>query len=343
MDAGHNGDLGGQGAYLVHGASVHPLAGQEPLLYNHFLDAVEDFLHILHHVGMVFRIFILYGGDPFVHPGFPDVFVVRVHAEGHAFHVVGADLLKKRVVKGGVVVRELGLADFLNHLVDEIQHRLKLFVGLDNTLVHDVVGNFVGGSLDHDDLFVRGGDGDSHAVGFPLGLGGIKEKILSVPAQGNAGDGAVKRDVGYGYRGGGADHGGDFRRAIPVDAEDFADNGHVVAQVRGEQRAHGPVDQAAGQHGGKRRTALPAHEAAGDAADGVKLFIEVHGQGEIVDAVPGTGRGGGGGQNGGLTVLDQHGGVGKLGHAAHLKAEGAAAVVQFIDLFVQKFFLFNDH
>ena len=68
----------------------------------------------------------------------------------------------------------------------------------------------------------------------------------------------------------------------------------VIAQVAGEQGAHGAVDQAAGQHGGQRGTALAAHEGARDAAHGVQLLFKVDAQGEEIHAIAGTGGGGDG-------------------------------------------------
>ena len=71
-----------------------------------------------------------------------------------------------------------------------------------------------------------------------------------------------------------------------------AHDGHVIAEVVGEQGADGPVDDAAGEDALLAGAALPAVEAAGDAAHGVQLLLKVHAQGEEVDAVPGTGGGG---------------------------------------------------
>ena len=167
--------------------------------------------------------------------------------------------------------------------------------------------------------------------------------FLAVPAEGDARDGAVEGDVRDGHGGGGADHGGDLRGAVAVHGEDLALDGDVVAQVVGEEGTHGPVYEPAGQHGGQAGAALTAHEAAGNAADGVELLVEVHGEGEVVYTVARTRGRGHGDEDGGLAVLDQDGGVGELCHAADLHAEGPAAVVYLIDLLVGELFLADYH
>src|SRR5699024_2491006 len=272
-----------------------------------------------------------------------DVLVVGVHGGLGLVHGGLDYLLKELLVEVGVLVLELGLADVLDHHVDEVQDGLELLVGLDDALVHDLVRHFLGGGLDHDDLLVRGGDGDVHAVGLALSLGGVEEVLLAVPAEGDAGDGAVEGDVGDGDGGGGADHGGYLRGAVAVNAEDLALDGDVVAQVVGEEGTHGAVDEAARQDGGQAGTALAAHEAAGDAPHGVELLVEVHGEGEVVDAVPRAGGGGDGDEDAGLAVLDEDGGVGELGHAADLHAQGPAAVVYLVDFLVGELLLADDH
>ena len=218
-----------------------------------------------------------------------------------------------------------------------------MLVGLDDALVHDLVGDLVGLRLDHDDLLVGGGDGGGHAVGLFLGVGGVEEELLAVPAQDDAGDGAVEGHVGDGDRGGGADHGGDLGAAVPVHAQDLAGDDNVIAQIGGEKGTHGPVDEAGGQHGGQAGLALTAHEAAGDAAHGVELLIEVHGEGEVIDAVLGAGGGGAGHENGGLAVLHENGGVAELSHLAHFHGEGAAFVHHFILAVVGELFVGDDH
>ena len=103
-----------------------------------------------------------------------------------------------------------------------------------------------------------------------------------------------------------------------VHAHDGGHDGDVVAEVIGEEGADGAVDDAAGQDALFAGTALPAVEGAGDAAHSIHLLLKVHAQREEVDAVPGTGRGGGAHQNPGVAVAHHDGGVGQLRQLAHL-------------------------
>ena len=82
-----------------------------------------------------------------------------------------------------------------------------------------------------------------------LGRGGVEEELLTVPAEDDAGDGAVERDIGDGHGGGGADHRGDLGGAVTVNGEHFAGDDNVVAQVGREERAHRAVDETAREHG----------------------------------------------------------------------------------------------
>ena len=103
-----------------------------------------------------------------------------------------------------------------------------------------------------------------------------------------------------------------------VHAHDGTHDGHVVAEIGGEQGTDGPVDDAAGQDALLTGTALPAVEGAGDAAHGVELFLKVHAQGEEVDAVPGAGRRSDAAEHPGVAVAHHDGGVGQLRQLAHL-------------------------
>ena len=214
---------------------------------------------------------------------------------------------------------------------------------LHDTLVHNVVGHLVGLGLDHDDLLVRGGDGRRHAVGFLLGGGGVEEEFFTVPAEDDAGDGAVERDIGNRNGGGSADHRGDLRGAVAVNGEHFAGDDNIVAQIGREERAHRAVNETAREHGVQRRTAFAAVKAAGDTADGVKLFVEVHGEREVVDTVLRARRRGGGHENTGVAVADENGSVAELGHLADLHEERTAAVVHFVTLVIRKFLVRDDH
>ena len=343
VHAGDDADFGGQGTDLVLAAAVNAVALKQPGLDYLLLELVGDLLEVLVHVGVLLKEELVPVLDELVPALLADVLVVGVHGGLGLVHGGLDYLVEELLVEVRVLILELGLADVADHHVDEVEHGLELLVGLHDALVHDVLGDLLGGGLDHDDLLVGGGDGDGHAVGLAFSLGGVEEVLLAVPAEGDAGDGAVEGDVRDGHGGGGADHGGYLGGAVAVNGEDLALDGDVVAQVVGEEGAHRAVDQAAGQDGVQAGTALAAHEAAGDAAHGVELLVEVDAEGEVVDAVARAGRGGDGDEDGGLAVLHEDGGVGELSHAADLHAEGPAAVVYLVDLFVGEFLVLDDH
>ena len=241
-----------------------------------------------------------------------------------------------------MLILHLGLADLGNDLVDEVDLLLDLLVSLHDTGIHDLVGDLVGAGLDHDHLLSGSGHGHVHAGGLALLLVGVKDDLAIAVTHLQAADGSGEGDLGVAHAGGGADHGGHLGGAVIVHAHDGALDAHVVAEVVGEQGAHGPVDQAAGQHGGQRGTALPAHEGAGDAAHGVQLLLKVHGEGEEVHAVPGAGGHGDGHQHGGLAVGDHGGSGGQLGHLAHVDGQGAARHLGLVDLVVGEFLVLDN-
>ena len=90
------------------------------------------------------------------------------------------------------------------------------------------------------------------------------------------------------------------------------------------------VDDAGGQDALLAGATLAAVEAAGDAAHGVHLLLEVHGQGEEVDAVAGTGGSGGEDEHAGVAVADHDGGVGEFGELADLEGQRTAGELHFI-------------
>ncbi len=225
---------------------------------------------------------------------------------------------------------ELGLADLGDHAVDELDLLLVLVVGKLDRLVHGVVIDLVRAGLDHDDLLAGGNDRDVEIRNLALLGVGVEHELAVHKADLQRADGAVPGDIGDGESGGGADQGCDLGRAVVIDAHDRRHDGHVVAEVIGEQRADGAVDDAGGQDALLAGTALAAVERAGDAADGVELFLKVNGEGEEIDAVARTGGSRGADQHAGVAVADHDGGVGELGELADLEREGAAGELHLV-------------
>ena len=342
VDAGQHADLGGQRADLILGAAVHAVPLEQPCLDDLLLELIGDLVEVLVHVGIVLEEQLVPLLDQLVPAGLADVLVVGVHGGLRLVHRGVHDLLEQLLVEVGVGIVELGLADLGNHLVDQRDLLLVLLVGHADGLEHDVVGHLVGAGLDHDDLLTRGDDGYVEVADLALVAGGVEDELAVDQTDLQRGDGAVPGDVGDGERGGRTDQRGDLGGAVVVNGHDRAHDGHVVAEVVGEERADGAVDDAGGQDALLAGTALAAVEAAGDAADGIQLLLKVDAQGEEVDAVAGTGGGGDAAQHARVAVADHDGGVGELGELADLERQRAAGQIQLILVVVGKLPLGDD-
>ena len=246
VDPGQHAHFGAEGTDLVLLAAVHAVAFQQPGLDDLLLELVGDLLQILVHVGVIFQILLV----PLFNHGVPallaDVLIIGVHSGLGLVHEVGHDVIEQLLIEGGVGIVELGLADLGDHLVDELDLLLVLLVGLLNGLEHLVVGDLVGAGLDHDHLFAGGDHGDVQVADLALLAVGVEHQLAVHKAHLQGAHGAVPGDVGDGQGGGGADQGGDLRRAVVVHAHDRAHDGHVIAEVGGEQGPDGPVDDTAG-------------------------------------------------------------------------------------------------
>ena len=211
-----------------------------------------------------------------VPPGLPDVFVVGVHGGLGLVHGGGDNFLKQLLVEVGVGIVELLLADFGNHPVDKLHLLLVFLVGHLDGPEHGVVVHLVGSSFNHDHLFPGGHHGHVQVGNLPLLAGGVENELAVHQAHLHRAHGAVPGDVGNGQGGGSADEAADLRGAVVVHAHDRGHDGNVIAEVVGEQGADGPVNDPAGEDALFPGAALPAVEAAGDAAHGVELFLKVH-------------------------------------------------------------------
>ena len=88
--------------------------------------------------------------------------------------------------------------------------------------------------------------------------GGIEHQLPVHQAHLQSAHGAVPGNVGDGQGGGGADEAADLRGAVVVHAHDGAHNGHVVAEIVGEQGADGAINDAGGQNALLAGRAAPA-------------------------------------------------------------------------------------
>ena len=125
--------------------------------------------------------------------------------------------------------------------------------------------DLVGTGLDHDDLFLAGGQRQGEVAVLALLLRGVQHDLAVHQTDKHTGNRAVPWNIRHGDGQGRTVHAGNFGRAVGVLAHDGHGHADIVAHILGEQRADGAVHNAGGQDGVLAGAALTAHEAAGDA------------------------------------------------------------------------------
>ena len=204
-----------------------------------------------------------------------------------------ADLGLQLGVVGFVELRRgkgaLGLAGHGNQLVDGGDNLLDLRVRkLDGGQDH-FFGLFLGARLDHHDAVFVADNHDVDRGGRALGVGGIDDELAIDAAHANRANRGAERNVRERQRAGGgidADHVG---IVFLVGGEDQRDDLRLVAEAVGEQRADGAIDLAAGQNFLFAGPAFALDESAGNAPAGIGVLAVIDGEGEEVDAFPGSG------------------------------------------------------
>jgi len=285
VDARQDADLGGQRADLIHRAAVDALAVEQPLLDDLLLHLVEADVDLyVEVVAVLFAELLLEVHDGLGQALFADVLVVGVEGVFDLAHAVIAEVVEHVVVDGGLLEGELRLADRLDDRVDELHDLDVRLVGQLDALHEDVLADFLGLGLDHNDLFMGRGDRDEALAGVALILRRVHDELAVEIGDIRGGGGAVPGDVGIGDDERRADGGDDLDGVVIVLREDHVGEHDIVAELFVEQRTHRAVDQAGDEHAPVGRTALAAVEAAGDTADGIHAFLDLDGEGEIVDA-----------------------------------------------------------
>ena len=191
-------------------------------------------------------------------------------------------------------------------LADECDDRLHLFMAERDGAEHHFLGELLGLRLHHQ----HGAAGSGHDQ-IELRVDERREtRIEHVPPfripHASRSNRPIERNSGTGDRGRRADHRGNVRVDVRVNGHHRRHDLRFVPETLGKQRAHGPVDQPAGEDLLLVRPALPAKEAAGDPARGVGLFLIVDGEGkEVPVGVAGPVRNRGG-EHDGIAERDHH-------------------------------------
>ena len=118
-------------------------------------------------------------------------------------------------------------------------------------------------------------------------VGRVGDPLTLVVRHAHRADRTVERDARDHQRGGRAVDRDDVVRVHLVRAEDRGDDLGLVAEALGEARPQRPVGEAAGEDRGLTRATFTTEERAGDLARGVHPLLDVHRQGEEVDALTG--------------------------------------------------------
>ena len=319
-------DLGVQRANIVRTAAVHALALKQPLLDDLLLHLVEAHVDLdVPVLGVLFAELLLEVHDRLGDARLADVLVVGVERVGDLVQTVLAQVVKHFMVDGGLLKRELRLADGIDDVVDEL-HDLDVGLVRELDAVHqDVLFDLLCLGLDHHDLFMRGRDGDEALAGVALLLRGVDDILAVEIANVRGRRRAVPGNIGIGDDERRADGRDDLHGVIIVLREDGVGEHDVVAQLFVEQRAHRAVNEAGDEDAALGRATLAAVEAAGDTADGVHPLFDLDGQREVVDARLGKGRGDSGDEHDGVAVAADGLGVAELGDLAGLNGKGASA------------------
>ena len=334
VHAGQNAHLCSQRADLVDAAAVHTLAlVQQPAAHDELLHLVAHQIQVRSRQVRVLLCDLVHDGQQ---SSVTHVLVVGVHGSLEVVQILVLDGVEHVHVQTHDLEVDLLLAALGHDAVDELDDLLDLHMRSLDGIQHGVLVHLVGTGLDHHDLVHGSGYGQGQVAHLALLLGGVQHDLAVHQAHLHAADGAVPGDIRHSSDQRSADHTGDLRAAVRVQAHDGHGDAHIIAHFLGEQRAHGAVHHAAGQDGALAGAALTAHKAAGDAACGVELFLILHVQGEEIHTFAGLGAHHNVAQHAGLAVADQGACVGQAAHLAHLDLERTASQRGLVDLEVFK-------
>jgi len=164
-----------------------------------------------------------------------------------------------------------------------------------------------------------------------LAEGRVDDELAVDPADAHGRDRAVERDLAdrEGRRRG--DRADDVREVLLVRREDGDHELDIVLVALGEERADGPVRLAGREDRVLGRARFALDEAARDLARGVHPLLEVHRQGEEVEAGSRLGPVGGA-EHHGVTVADGDGAAGEACELAGFDGQRAATELRLESL-----------
>ena len=227
---------------------------------------------------------------------------------------------------------ELGLADSLGHLVDQVDHLDVDNLGHLHGLDQDIFGHSLGARFDHNHAIA----GPPHDQVQRAVVELLERRIAHQPpvhiADAGGRDRPIERNVRDGEGRRRPDDGQDIRVVLLVRRERGDDDLNVVPHSFGEQRPQRPVGEAHRQNGALGRPPLTAEKAARYLPRCVEPLFVVDGQREEVDAFPWVWRRNGGDQDQRVAVADGDGPVGLPGQAPAFDPELLAGDFAFKEM-----------
>ena len=294
--------LGGKGSYLIQGTTVNALAVKQPAADDLLLHLIDQFGHLSGEIGIFLTEFLHDSVLDGEHSLVADVLIVCIEGVHKISLAECEDLIEHIMIQLAGRIFEFGLADLGDNAVYKAEQLLYLRMSLHNGVVHNVVGYLVGARFDHDHLIHRCGNGEVKVALSALLLGGVNDELAVHKTHENAADRSVPRNIRYRQGDGCADHCRDLGGAILIDRHNGKCERHVIAQVLGEERANGAVDDTCGQDSLFAGLTLAFEISAGDLTCGVHSLLIVNRQGEEVDAVAGLSGCCGAAKHGGIAV-----------------------------------------
>ena len=194
---------------------------------------------------------------------------------------------------------------------------------------HDVLGQFLGFRLNHQNGVLRAGDDEVEARFIHLVEMRVEDVFAVDVADASAADRAHERNAGERQRCRRGNHRQDVGIVFEVMLDDRDDDLRVVLVAFREKRADRAVDQAGNEGFVFARTSFALEVAAGDLAGCIGLFLVVDGEREEVLArLRRLGRNDGGKYHG-LAVGGDDGAVSLAGDLAGFELQRAACPLDF--------------
>ena len=218
----------------------------------------------------------------------------------------------------------LRLSNLSDNVIDECDQLLVHIMSQVDRFDHLLFRNLIGSGLDHDHLLRGGSNSQIQIPVFPLFLGRIDDEFTVNHSHLGHGAGTVKRNIRNACGDCGTDHGNQLRPACRVHGHHQVIQGHIIAVILREQRAHGTVDDTACKNRVLAGLSLSLVKAAGNLSHGIHLFFIFYAEGEEINTLPRLLACGCGGQHGGIPIVHESRSIRLCGYSADIHAQRAS-------------------